>query len=297
MKVAVAPRDLERPLIEELGENLRERHGRLFLYEGDFEPVWAQNIWRAPKLIEFTSIASAAKELRAVQRNWKLHPGLTSHRRASLIEQQLPTIRFKAQVFPAPAPRASLGAWTLLDTNKMLYSAECSSPFPDGEVGFVENKVEPPSRAYLKLWEIFILESLPAKGARVLDLGSSPGGWTWVLDQLGCEVVSVDKAALAQSVPWSKRVKFINESAFALDPKAVGKVDWLFSDVICYPERLLQLVQNWLSAGLATNFVCTLKFQAPTNHEIAREFLKIAGSRLRHLTCNRHELTWTLIRS
>jgi hypothetical protein len=33
-----------------------------------------------------------------------------------------------------------------------------------------------------------------------VDLGSSPGGWTWVLQKLGARVLSVDKAALDPSV-------------------------------------------------------------------------------------------------
>jgi hypothetical protein len=30
---------------------------------------------------------------------------------------------------------------------------------------------------------------------------------------------------------------------FALDPRTVGQIDWLFSDVSCYPPRLLALVE------------------------------------------------------
>jgi 23S rRNA (cytidine2498-2'-O)-methyltransferase len=121
-----------------------------------------------------------------------------------------------------------------------------------------------------------------------LDLGSSPGGWTWVLDQLGCEVTSVDKAPLAQAMKRSKRVKYVEESAFALEPFAV---DWLFSDIICYPERLLELVKRW--QGFARNFVCTIKFQGPTNHDIVREFMAFPGARVEHLFHNKHELTWS----
>jgi 23S rRNA (cytidine2498-2'-O)-methyltransferase len=38
--------------------------------------------------------------------------------------------------------------------------------------------------------------------------------------------------------------------------------------------------------------VCTLKFQGPTDHETARRFAAIPGSRLMHLHHNKHELTW-----
>jgi 23S rRNA (cytidine2498-2'-O)-methyltransferase len=183
-----------------------------------------------------------------------------------------------------------MGSWTLKDESTMLYSAKCSSLFPDGEVQFEENKTDPPSRAYLKLWETFTLEQKqPWPGEHCVDLGSSPGGWTWVLDQLGTTVTSVDKAPL--SVKTSERVQYFEESAFAMEPQ---KVDWLFSDIICYPERLLQLVNKWLP--LAKNFVCTIKFQGPTDFEIVEQFLKTPGSKVRHLSHNKHELTWILLR-
>ncbi|MGZ3724102.1 MAG: SAM-dependent methyltransferase, partial [Bdellovibrionales bacterium] len=195
--------------------------------------------------------------------------------------------------FLAPLPKAPLGSFTLFDEKTLVYSAECTSPFPDGEPEFAENKTDPPSRAYLKLWEIFLLtQNWPKAGQTVIDLGSSPGGWTWVLDQLGCNVISVDKAPLAEDLKLSNRVKFVGESAFGLEPV---KVDWLFSDVICYPERLLELVLKWRAAGAARNFVCTLKFQGPTDLAAIKNFLAIPGSQVVHLNANKHELTWFLI--
>ena len=44
-------------------------------------------------------------------------------------------------------------------------------------------------------------------------------------------------------------VEWRGESAFALDPRRVGPVDWLFSDIVCYPARLLRLVERWRAAG------------------------------------------------
>jgi 23S rRNA (cytidine2498-2'-O)-methyltransferase len=72
----------------------------------------------------------------------------------------------------------------------------------------------------------------------------------------------------------------------------VGPVDWLFSDVVCYPKRLLALAKNWLTSGLARRFVCTIKFQGATDFEVMREFAAIPGSKLLHLHHNKHELTW-----
>ena len=69
-------------------------------------------------------------------------------------------------------------------------------------------------------------------------------------------------------------------------------MDWLFSDVICYPARLLALVERWLAAGLVRNFVCTLKFQGETDMATAQRFAAIPGGHLIHLHHNKHELTW-----
>jgi 23S rRNA (cytidine2498-2'-O)-methyltransferase len=78
----------------------------------------------------------------------------------------------------------------------------------------------------------------------------------------------------------------------SLDPSAIGPIDWLFSDVICYPARLLGLVERWLAAGTCRRFVCTIKFQGETDHATAARFAAIPGSQLRHLFHNKHELTW-----
>ena len=87
-------------------------------------------------------------------------------------------------------------------------------------------------------------------------------------------------------------VELRQASAFSIEPAILGPVDWLFSDVICYPTRLLSLVERWLATGLARNLLCTIKFQGATDHEAARRFATIPKSRLVHLHHNKHELTW-----
>ncbi|HMN67905.1 MAG TPA: SAM-dependent methyltransferase [Bdellovibrionales bacterium] len=288
MKVALSARDFERPLLDELGARALQVHERLVLFEGA-DPVWAQNLWLDPQRFTFKSIGEAAKHLRFIQRNWVLH-SVAAHRRAKLIEEALPPIKFKALEFLQEIPRAALGAWTLLDENTLLYSPTTSHPLPNGEVHFNENKTDPPSRAYLKLWELFTVERIKPRG-KVLDLGSSPGGWTWVLDQVGCDVISVDKAPLDPKLKLSQRVSVLGESAFGLEPRPV---DWLFSDIICYPERLLELVKRW--QGFAQNFVCTIKLQGPMETAVVAEFQALPGGRVRHLFNNKNELTFTQLK-
>ena len=291
----LAPEGYEDELASELGA-VDFRHSRLVVAAGPARPAaWAANIWLDPQEITIGSISDAASKLRAIQRNWAAYaPHL--HRRATLIQKQLPKVSAKRLVFGTPPPDAPLGSWTLLDAGTMLAAPQCTSPFPNGKIGFVEDRTSPPSRAYLKLWEALTLVGRrPRPGERCVDLGSSPGGWSWALQQMGARVISVDKAPLAPEIAHLPGIEHRQESAFALDPRAVGPIEWLFSDIACYPARLLALVERWLAAGTCRNFVCTLKFQGPTDHETARRFAAIPGSQLRHLHHNKHELTWIKI--
>jgi 23S rRNA (cytidine2498-2'-O)-methyltransferase len=288
----LAPAGFVDDLKRELGAAVRETHGRLVIASGPPRPVaWVANVWHAPQLLKVASIGDAARQLRAIQRNWALYP-TGYHRRAALIVEKLPKVSAKPLRFGDAAPTAPLGSWTLLDAETVLASPRCSSPFPNGEAQFVEDKTAP-SRAYLKLWELFTrIGERPRPDETCLDLGASPGGWTWVLARLGAQVTAVDKAPLAPSVAGLPNVTVLQQSTFALEPRAVGPIDWLFSDVVCYPARLFALVEIWLRAGTVRRFVCTVKFQGATDFETARRFAQLPGAQLLHLHHNKHELTW-----
>lgn len=270
-------------------------HDRLLV--SDAAPVasaWAANIWHDCVELPVASIGLAGQALRDIQRNWAMYAPF-HHRRAALIQDRLPHVSAKPVVFPAAAPSAPLGSWTLLAPDRMLAAARCSAPYPNGEIVFVEDKVGPPSRAYLKLWEALVrLRRWPQPGERCVDLGACPGGWTYVLAKLGAAVVAVDKAALDPKVAAMPGVEWRGESAFAIEPESIGPVDWLFSDIICYPSRLLRLVERWRASGLVKNFVCTLKFQGETDHELAAAFAALPGAQVLHLHNNKHELTFIL---
>jgi 23S rRNA (cytidine2498-2'-O)-methyltransferase len=125
-----------------------------------------------------------------------------------------------------------------------------------------------------------------------VDLGASPGGWTWSLARTGARVIAVDKAPLDERVMAMPNVEWHGTSAFALDPDTFGPVDWLCSDVVAYPARLLTLVRRWIAAGSIATIVCTVKFQGPTDHVAAEAFAALPGAQLWHLHHNRHELTF-----
>ncbi|WP_144185363.1 SAM-dependent methyltransferase [Elioraea rosea] len=296
----LAAEGFEAPLEEELarrGARIAAWHGRLALSpDAPVPAAWALNAWTEPDTIPIASIGDAANRLRAIQRNWAAYAPL-HHRRAALIVDRLPHVSAKPLVFPAAAPAAPLGSWTLLEPGTLLASAACTSPFPNGEAHFVEDREGPPSRAYLKLWEAFaLLRRWPAPGEIGLDLGAAPGGWTWVLAKLGARVTAIDKAPLDPAIAALDGVGALRESAFAIDPPAWvsghGIVDWLVCDVIAYPQRSLRMIRAWIEANAVRNIVCTLKFQGETDHDAAEGFAAIAHGRLLHLFHNKHELTF-----
>jgi 23S rRNA (cytidine2498-2'-O)-methyltransferase len=295
----LAAEDFEPELEEELrraGIAIARWHGRLALSEAPpATAAWALEVWTDVREIPVASIKSAASALRGIQRNWALYAA-AHHRRAALIEAALPPVKARALTFPEPAPTGHLGAWTLLAPDLMLASPTKTSPFVNGAVRFEEDREGPPSRAYLKLWEALTrLGRWPGPGETALDLGAAPGGWTWALAQLGCDVVAVDKAQMDPAVAALPNVTIRTESAFGMEPEKQDAVDWLFSDIICYPSRLLGLVQRWQAAGRARNFVCTLKFQGETDHDTAAAFAAIPGAVVFHGAHNKHELMFCLL--
>jgi 23S rRNA (cytidine2498-2'-O)-methyltransferase len=285
----LAPEGLEEALHREL-KHVIARYGRLFLAEGPVQNVhWVQNIWINPQTIPFHSIKDAARLLRSFHGLWAYYPN-TSIRRGELIAQSLPYFSPKPLSFPSPLPTAPLGSWTLLDENTLLCSPQCSSPFAHGEVKFLETK-EPPSRAYLKLWEFFTrVGKWPREKDQCLELGASPGSWTWVLQRLGAELLAVDRAPLDPNIAKLAGVSFLKKDAFSLSPEDLPDVKWIFSDLICYPDKLFEWIQPWLKKDV--HLVCTLKFQGSGDYDAIEKFEQIEGSSIHRLFHNKHELTW-----
>ena len=289
----LAAEGYEQPLLQELERaavTIDAWHGRLALSPDPvFRAAWAQDIWTAPQELEIASVKSAADALRAIQRNWSAYP-VDHHRRMALIGDRLPPVKARPLHFPDPAPTSHLGAWTLLAPDRLLLTPTKSSPVVSGEWAFEEDRTGPPSRAYLKLWEALTrLGQHPQPGDTCLDLGASPGGWTWVLAQLGANVTAVDKAALDPAIAALPTVTTLRESAFALEPRPV---DWLVCDVIAYPARLLTLITHWIDIAPPRHIVCTIKFQGDTDFAAQDAFAAIPGGQLMHLHHNKHELTF-----
>lgn len=260
-------------------------------------PYWARSAMLKPRILDFESIGEAANSLKNIQRNWAPYQ-YQYFRRANLIQEKLPYINLKPRSFPVKIPAKPIGLYTLISEKQMIFSAETSSFLPAGKITFLEDHENPPSRAYLKIQESLAMANLlngtefPKTGEHCFEAGACPGGWTWVLVGLGASVHAVDRAELSPELMENPLVKFQAHDAFTLKPQDVGFCDWVFSDVICYPERLLKWVNEWLESGLCRNMICTIKMQGEPDWNIIKQFSEIPGSRIVHLNYNKHELTW-----
>jgi 23S rRNA (cytidine2498-2'-O)-methyltransferase len=274
-------------------KKVRTVYGRLIVADGpeQFCP-FAQNIWLNPIEIGFRSITDAAAKLKSMQRNWYPY-SYQLHRRTELILNKLPYVNFKPLSYPAKKVSTPLGSFTLIGENTLLASPSCTSLYPNGAPEFIENHIDPPSRAYMKLFEAFtVMGVLPEKHETCLELGASPGGWTWVIAKTGAHIIAVDRAPLDPRISSLANVTFRAGDAFTMTPERIGSIDWLISDIICYPEKLFDFVNIWLASGACKNYLLTLKFQGETNYKIIESFASVTGSRLFHLNANKHELTW-----
>lgn len=165
-------------------KNNRAISDRLFVSDTLQNCIWAQCIWHDCEILTVESVGDAAKALKARGKWWALY-SFDHHRRAQLIQDQLPKYKIPPMKFLGKVPDQPMGAWTMLEKNQILVAAKTSSPFPLGEIRFVEDKETPPSRAYLKLWEaLTVQKTLPKKGGALygpwqlswgMDLGSATG--------------------------------------------------------------------------------------------------------------------------
>jgi len=260
-------------------------------------PYFARTVMKEPFLLTFDSIGEAAGELKKLQRNWAPYQ-YTCFRRAQLIQDKLPYINLKDRKFPVSIPDSPMGLYTLIDEHTLIASAVTTSTLPAGTLHFVEDHENPPSRANLKIQESLTMANLlngtplPDATSRCFEAGACPGGWTWVLVGLGSQVYAVDRAPLADSLMNNPLVKFQAHDAFTLTMEEIGPVDWVFSDVICYPERLLEWIKKWLAYDPEKKMICTIKMQGSIDWPLIQQFADIPGSKIVHLNYNKHELTW-----
>jgi len=163
-----------------------------------------------------------------------------------------------------------------------------------------------PNSAYRKLQEAFcMLGRFPKSGDYVVDVGGSPGRFASLLLYYNTRVLSVDKAKLDLTDP---QLTFRQADAFRLEPPfefhdgaVKDSVNWITWDVICTPERLVEVLQKVCEGQWCEHFVGMMKFQGEADFEAlaAVEALAAAhgyAARLKHLFNNKNECTVLLSR-
>ena len=190
--------------------------------------------------------------------------------------------------------------------------AKMRSPF---ENGICRLKFPPkaPSRSTLKLEEA-LLTMLSARqrgaicraGARAVDLGACPGGWTYQLVSRDMHVEAVDNGKMADDLMATGLVDYRAEDGFKYRPQ-MGHVELLVCDMIEKPDRVAVLMANWLTRNWATHAIFNLKLPMKRRYETVRAAIEAVGSQLasaninasmviRHLYHNRDEVTVAVIR-
>ena len=169
---------------------------------------------------------------------------------------------------------------------------------------------EAPSRSTLKLAEA-LLEILDEQaraqlrpGRRAVDLGASPGGWTWQLAHRGMKVAAVDNGPMDKTLMESGLVEHLRADGFTFRPR--HPVDWLVCDMVDKPARVVDLIARWFERGDCRAAIFNLKLPMKRRFEevqLARAVLQERLSRLegswrivcRQLYHDREEVTLAIL--
>jgi len=164
-----------------------------------------------------------------------------------------------------------------------------------------------PSRSTLKLEEAFLTllntrqqETLLSPGLTAVDLGASPGGWTYQFTQREMHVVAVDNGNMDPALLATGLVEHRREDGFRFRPRK--PVMWMVCDMVEQPVRVARLAADWIREGQASHTMFNLKLPMKARYaeverclSTAREALEASGVahllRARHLYHDREEVT------
>jgi len=138
---------------------------------------------------------------------------------------------------------------------------------------------EAPSRSTLKLeeaWHHFIprdeWDARLSNDMTGVDLGASPGGWTYQLVRRGMLVTAIDNGPMAESLMDTGLVQHLMADGFTWQPKQT--VDWMVCDIVEKPARTASLIETWLGEGLCREAVVNLKLPMKQRHAEVRRLLE-----------------------
>ena len=167
------------------------------------------------------------------------------------------------------------------------------SPFVRGFIPWAEDKAAP-SRAFAKVVESELrLGRQINAGETVVDLGASPGSWSYVALKRGAHVIAIDRSELREDLMRSPHLRFETADAFKYRPPQM--VDWLICDVIAAPQRSIDLLLEWLREGRMRHFIVTIKFKGADEYPLLAQLKEeapplCADFRLTRLCANKNEV-------
>jgi len=167
-----------------------------------------------------------------------------------------------------------------------------------------------PSRSALKLAEA-LLEFIPAReqakrlapGMKAVDLGASPGGWTWQLVQRGLMVIAIDNGPMAEGVMETGQVKHWREDGLRFRPPE--PMDWMVCDMVESPSRIATLAARWIAERHCREAIFNLKLPMKKRWEEVQRCIGIVDEalggggyylRVKQLYHDREEVTAHLAR-
>jgi 23S rRNA (cytidine2498-2'-O)-methyltransferase len=180
-----------------------------------------------------------------------------------------------------------------------------SAPWPMG-IPRLRMPSGAPSRSTLKLAEAFMQFTAGRDfepGLAAVDLGASPGGWTFQLVRRGFHVIAVDNGPMDAALLDTGQVKHRRTDGFHFEP--ADPVQWMVCDMVESPSRIARLVSDWISKGWCRECIFNLKLPMKRRWEevqrcraIIDESLGGGGYylRLKQLYHDREEVTGYLAR-
>ncbi|MFW2374790.1 MAG: 23S rRNA (cytidine(2498)-2'-O)-methyltransferase RlmM [Gammaproteobacteria bacterium] len=142
-----------------------------------------------------------------------------------------------------------------------------------------------PSRSTLKLEEAFktmLDESEQLRylqnGMSAVDLGASPGGWTWQLVQRSMMVVAIDNGPMDQALMDSGQVQHIKADGFKYRPEK--PVDWLVCDMVERPLHISRMISRWLVEGHCRHTAFNLKLPMKQRYDIVQQCRELIEAKL-----------------
>ncbi|MEI6970036.1 MAG: SAM-dependent methyltransferase [bacterium] len=117
-----------------------------------------------------------------------------------------------------------------------------------------------PSRSFLKIEEAMrVYGRGPGPRESVADLGAAPGGWSLGAARLGAAVTAVDNGPLKGDAACHPNIRHLAADAYTFTPRPGSTFDWLFCDLIDRPERVLGIVERWLTERWCRFYIVNLK--------------------------------------